>query len=230
MDLANADTFVDAAFDNFDLNEETLDGKITTHSMAAVLYQRCGTLNDDQTIPQTRKKALDVKEYTEEPLHRYAKPQQRPEPPYMPDDSLLEVYKAVIAKSRYKDLVWELAMFASKGTHTIPAWSGSNAMTSDKTVPVATIRYLPFIHAPHTDLSTIYTTLLKLLTVAEKLGQPHILVTADLAIYLKAQQILWSKPESLAGKVTMRLGGMHLLMAFIASIGNYLGMVASCSF
>lgn len=114
VDLANADTFVDAAIDNFDQNEETLDGKTTTHSMAAVLYQRCGTLNDDENIPRTRKKALDVTEYTEEPLHRYAKPQQRPEPPPIPDASLLEVDKAVIAKGRDKDLVWELARVASK--------------------------------------------------------------------------------------------------------------------
>ena len=39
VDLANADTFVDAAIDNFNQNEETLDGKTITHSMAAVLYQ-----------------------------------------------------------------------------------------------------------------------------------------------------------------------------------------------
>ena len=50
---------------------------------------------------------------------------------------------------RDKDFVtWELARFASKGTHTIPVWSGFNARASDKTVPVATIMYLPFIHAP----------------------------------------------------------------------------------
>ena len=60
MDLANADTFVDAAIDNFDQNEETLDGKTTAHSMAAVLY-----LNDDESTPRTGKKALDVTEYTE---------------------------------------------------------------------------------------------------------------------------------------------------------------------
>ena len=94
-------------------------------------------------------------------------------------------------------------------------------MTSEKTV--TTIRYLPFIHAPPTYLSTIYTTLLKLVDVAEKLAQPHFLVTGDLAIYLKAQQILWSKPESLAGEMTMRLDGMHILMAFIASIGKLFG-------
>ena len=75
---------------------------------------------DDGSIPRTGKKALDVTEYTEEPLHRHAKPQQWPEPPPMPAASLLEVNKAVIAKGRDKDLVWELARFARKVTHTIP--------------------------------------------------------------------------------------------------------------
>ena len=93
---------MDAAIDNFDQNEETLDGKTTTHSMAAVLYQRCGALNDDESIPRTGKKVLDVTEYTEGPLHLYTKPQQRPEPPPMLDASLLKVDKAVIAKARTK--------------------------------------------------------------------------------------------------------------------------------
>ena len=80
--------------------------------------------------------------------------------------------------------------------------------------------YLPFIRAPPTDLTTIYTILLRLVQIAEKLDQSHILVTADCAIYSKAQQILWNKPALLDGKVTMRLGGMHLNMAYIASIGK----------
>ena len=53
-------TLVDADIDNFDQNEETLDGKTTTHSIAAVLYQICRTLNDDESIPRTGKKASDV--------------------------------------------------------------------------------------------------------------------------------------------------------------------------
>ena len=44
------------------------------------------------------------------------------------------------------------------------------------------------------------------------------LVTADLAIYSKAEQILGTEPDPLAGRVTMRLCGMHITMAFIASI------------
>jgi hypothetical protein len=62
--------------------------------------------------------------------------------------------------------------------------------------------------------------LLKLASIAVALGQGRILVTADLAIYSKAQQIMWTQPEAHAGRITMRLGGMHLTMAFIASIGK----------
>ena len=70
---------------------------------------------------------------------------------------------------------------------SIPAWSGFNGLVSTKTVPVAKIRYVPFINASPSDMSTIFTTLLKLVRISEELGQHHVLVTADLAIYSKAQ-------------------------------------------
>ena len=71
--------------------------------------------------------------------------------------------------------------------------------------------YLPFIHGLPTDLNTIYAILI-LVEMEEKLGQPHILVTADCAIYSRAQQTFRNKPPRLDGKVTMRIGGMHLRM------------------
>ena len=83
--------------------------------------------------------------------------------------------------------------------------------------------YLPFIRAPPTDLTTIDTILLRLVQIAENLDQSHILVTADCVIYRKAQQILWNKPVLLDEKVTMRLGGMLLNMAYIASIWKLYG-------
>ncbi len=65
--------------------------------------------------------------------------------------------------------------------------------------------------------------MIQLVQLAAELGQHHILVTADLAIYSKAQQILWRKPLPLQGKITMRLGGMHITMAYLASIGKLYG-------
>ena len=34
---------------------------------------------------------------------------------------------------------------------------------------------------------------------------------------------MWNKPPLLDGKITMRLGGMHLTMAYVASIGKLYG-------
>ena len=46
------------------------------------------------------------------------------------------------------------------------------------------------------------------------------MMTTGLAIYSKAEQILWTEPDPLVGLVTMRLSWMHLTMAFIAGMGK----------
>ena len=48
QDSANGRVQIDAAIDNFDQNEETLDGKSTTHAMAAVVYMRCAVNHTDE--------------------------------------------------------------------------------------------------------------------------------------------------------------------------------------
>ena len=106
---------------------------------------------------------------------------------------------------------------------SIPSWTSSNPFLSEQNLPVATTCYLPFIRAPPTDLTTIYTILRRLVQIAEKLDQSHILVTAECAIYSKAQHILWNKPALLDGMVTMRLGSMYLNMAYISSIRKLYG-------
>lgn len=103
----------------------------------------------------------------------------------------------------------------------VPSWSAFNAFITDKSPPVVAVRYMPFIRA--SSYSTVYTALIHLTQLSAQLGQKHILVTADLAIYSKAQEILWSKPPSLHGKVTMQLGGMHITVAHLVSIGKLYG-------
>ncbi len=175
FDSSDIRTMIDAAIDNFDQNEDTLDGKTTTHAMAAVLYQRCEVVTADGGIPRSKQKALDVTEYTEEAIMKYAKPHTAPEPPRVTDPSFLDVDEGVTSKAKERDFVWELASFEDHGNETknIPGWSAFNAMIAVEKTPVTTVRYLPFLNAPPTELSTIYTTLLKLVRVAEKLGQSH---------------------------------------------------------
>ena len=68
VNIEDTNTMIGAIVDNFDQNEDTLNGKTTTHSMAAALYQRCEVVIDYERLP------LDFSEYTEEPLRRYEKP------------------------------------------------------------------------------------------------------------------------------------------------------------
>ena len=127
------------------------------------------------------------------------------------------------------DLAWKVSRTTVDDHQSIPSWTSSNVFLSEQNLPVATTCYLPFIRAPPTDLTTIYTILLRSVQIAEKLDQCHILVKADCVVYSKVQHILWNKPAHLDGKVTMSLGGMHLNMAYIESIGKLYGYVGLLS-
>ena len=158
-------------------------------------------------------------------LYRFKKPSQRPEPEQVIEKTVTAVDRnsACYITAANKDAIYLLCRYGKAADQNIPAWTGFNSVLSDKALPVTTIGYLPFIRASPSDPSTIYTVLIKLVEVCEKLGQEYILVTADMAIYSKAQEILWSKPERLGGRITMRIGGMHLTMTFLASLGKIYG-------
>lgn len=49
---------IDAAIDNFDQDEETLDGKHTTHSMAIVAYRRGDVATAHNPVPRIPERSL----------------------------------------------------------------------------------------------------------------------------------------------------------------------------
>ena len=188
-----------------------------------MLYQRSARV-EVPSIPRTDANALEVGNYEGSSIIRYTKPHQRSEPTCSPTTQSFDIVQGVLYLcALVKDFIWALTHSTFGEQSYLPSWNGFNMLVCNKVSPVANIKYLPFIRAPPSDFSTIYTTLHKLVEIATCVGQPHILVTADLAIYSKAQQILRSKPEKLDDKVTMRIGGMHLLMAFIAAIWELYG-------
>ena len=106
--------------------------------------------------------------------YRYIKPTKRPEPPEIPKPEILHINTAVSKAAEGRDLVWKLARNQSKNQQHIPAWSAFNAFTSDTPCPVASVLYMPFIRESPSDLSTIYTVMIQLVQLAEKLGQHHV--------------------------------------------------------
>lgn len=68
----NDGNLIDIVIDNFDKNEDTVDGRTTTHSMVAVIYKRSHVCSSDRSgLSRTAKKAATV-DAQDEVLHRYA--------------------------------------------------------------------------------------------------------------------------------------------------------------
>ena len=78
-DHENVRTTGDAELDNFDQNEQTIDGKNTTHSMDVVLYQRSSKPEETPCIPIKKQKTLDAQSCDEDEIKRYNKPHTKPE-------------------------------------------------------------------------------------------------------------------------------------------------------
>ena len=72
------------------------------------------------------------------------------------------------------------------------------------------IVYLPLIDKPPADPATITSALLKAQAVTGATGQEYVIFTADQQLYNQA----------LFSNVYLRLGGMHLLMSYVGSIGS----------
>lgn len=92
------------------------------------------------------------------------------------------------------------------------------AMCSDQ-YERSRIEVLPFINLEPSNPSTIYTALCFAQSQCESYGLKVCPVTFDQPLYIKAAEIVASSTEHL-DKVIVRLGGFHLLMSYLGSIGQ----------
>lgn len=218
---AEEKNYIHASIDNFDLNEETIDGKRTTHAMATVVFQKQSAKRLLGDRIKGEKYALSEAEtdLDFQQILKYNKPKTRPEVPPLKSPIINR------AKSNSTDtlnLVWRFLRWLRENENFL-GWTDFHNILSKNNISISTISYLPFLNYPPTDFDTIYTAMVRLVHIAKSLQQEHIIITADLAIYSKAREILWNNPPELDGHVTLQLGGMHLTMAFLASIGYIFG-------
>lgn len=75
------------------------------------------------------------------------------------------------------------------------------------------------INGSPTEYSTVYTAMKKVQAMMEVLDQKHSVITFDLAIYMKAKEIQWRRPEEFKNTV-IRMGGFHIALIFLSVIGK----------
>ena len=231
-------SFIQAAADNIDFQEETIDGKLTTHATSLVLYQRC--LKENNVLSS---KAKDLpKRVRERSLERIAdyRPHIRTfsagsrKPPatnlldnvdrgWFLDPICNETVAAILL-----DQAWLFCRLCpvrlfevdiENPEQVIPSWTAFNMYVSETSPSLSVVGYCQMIPAQATDMSTIYTVLDTVDTMMSKYGQTHSVVTFDGALYSKAKEIQWRMPDRFKYLI-LRLGGFHTAMVFLAVIGK----------
>ena len=72
----------------------------------------------------------------------------------------------------------------------IPSWSGFNALVSQASPSITEAGYCPMINHSPTETSTVYTVIKQIQKMMSSLGQEYSVITFDLAIYMKAKEIV----------------------------------------
>lgn len=202
--------------DNADHDYCTLDGKGTLHGMGVVLSITPATNSTSlKPIPRNQISAAEAADSANGiPILPY----QPPEETGLSSVKLKPIMELnmanVLPESLIYDEIWHTLHF-----HPMlrPSWSGYMSSVSSGSYPgQSSITLLPIIDLNPNDMSCVYSTLKFVESQARTLGITTPVITFDQPLWIKAFEII--KAKSL--DMVCMLGGFHLLMSFIGSIGS----------
>lgn len=226
--------FVQMAADNNDINEETIDGKHTTHATTLVVYQRkqFGPIPPRQIHANhsQKRRSLDSARNTLAIQEVNFCGRQAPLTSFL-SQIKMEWFQCnnQFLSACTQDLAWMLlrlhstTMFQETGIsvpeQSIPGWSGFHSRFFSETPVSTVIGYCPMINGSANEYSTIFTVMKVSQEMARKLQQDDSVITFDLAIYIKAKQLQLKFPEEFKNTV-IRLGGFHIALNYLALLGK----------
>lgn len=216
-----AGSFSQWSADNVDHNVRTLDGKGSLHGMGIVYSTTNKFLSSDVIKEQSVRRnkmakvtdlkshqGIDIKNYTPSSTTGLSKL-------VFKNRSSLDVMQEFYASSKY-NILWSSALFLrDRGTR--PNWSGyMTEVCGGKYPGKSSVSFLPIIDLNLGDLSCIYSTLLFIIDQSKRINVEIPVVTFDQPLWLKATEVVNAKSL----KVVLILGGFHLMMSFIGSVGH----------
>ncbi|GBP58029.1 hypothetical protein EVAR_39745_1 [Eumeta japonica] len=220
--LLDPDVMLQYAADNADINVSTFDGHNTEHIMGAIkIISPSNVMVADMPTVKCKSKpnAEDLAAVSDVPLLIY----ENNEVVGMSKITVVEIDYCVILNEAIcsnVDLLWAYAKW--RDVNGLPGWNGfSEKLTkNNKDFTTSNVMFLPFIHHPENNKDTIYTTLDCAVRSAKSHGQNCYIITFDQPLYYKAREIVAAVDvQSDISNVIVRLGGYHMLMSFLGSIG-----------
>ncbi|KAK6186089.1 hypothetical protein SNE40_008194 [Patella caerulea] len=198
--------------DNVDHNIRTLDGHNTFHGMGIIATVTPGlseesklerlTVSPDLLLASGRINIKFYKSSKEQPSLKFK----------------CLIHKPVVDKTDNLELMLKVIRPIKS---TCPVWSGFMQTVQSGSFPgQSSINFLPMIDLNPGDLSCIYSTLHYVCEQAER-HQITPIVTFDQPLYWKASIIIErEKEDSPLKNIVLRLGGFHLQMSFLGSVGH----------
>lgn len=214
--------FAQWSADNVDHNICTLDGKGTFHGMGIMrssIYHHDYDADTSMDIPikrpSTVKKVGDIVKHCGVNIVRMDAAGIPPPTLLKPFINLQIPY--VLPQSVHFDLLWHAGLKCSITEKARPNWSGfmKSYSKGGPTTKQSEITLLPLVNLNPSDETCIYSTLAYIENQAQKLNILTPCVTFDQPLWIKAVDVI----KKMGMGIVCRLGGFHMLMSFMGSIG-----------
>ena len=209
------------AFDNFDINMETLSGLGTIHHTYGIVVQNI--LSDESNansiqrkIPTTRQFSRVHPSSVEEEIEPYHKKPKISEHDF--DTSTFFPPKSMSVYHQ-RNILWMAAK--TSFPRDISMWHGWNSLHEIDVNPKQKVFYMKHIPLPPTRNDVVKETLKRSQSVAEACGEKYALVTYDLALAKIAMQIQAAESPAF-DNVFVMFGSFHTEMSFFGSLGRFI--------
>ena len=209
----NGDSFIQFVADNVDHNVETLDGTGTFHGMGIISVTTPAVVHDTR-VPRNSPTLNELLGTYSIAIHPYTDSITMGEKSFQVPETDIDLHKH--DKSDIVDFVWKLC----RQYGDIPSYSAfMQAIMKEPHPGRSTIEFLPMIDLNSSDPTCIFSTLLFIQEQA-KAANTRSICTLDQPLHWKARCILMSEEGVGLKSTILRLGGFHVMMSFLGSIGH----------
>ncbi|KAG1656137.1 Solute carrier family 35 member G1 [Nymphon striatum] len=211
-------TFTQYVADNVDHNLCTLDGKDTFHGMGIII--------SSTNKSRLQRQSQTIKREFLKPVSQVTKDKGIPLVQYI-DSNFCVMSKKIFTDLRQLQfnheftiesniyLLWQTSYFFKQQNR--PSWSGFMQTFRSGDYPgQSEINLLPIINLNPSDMTCSYSTLLFVIDQCKKNNSGPACITFDEPLWIKATEIASKKSLD----ILCRLGGFHMLMSFLGSVGT----------
>ena len=197
--------------------EETYSGSGTTHPAHGLQLQviPAGTgaqPSSYQLGPLPIDKRRSVEPLLEDDIPPYYREQPKPSDynfAELPQERVKE-----LSDGQKVHVFWLVCRYVEREDQKVPNWAGFISITGEMPPNKTTIDYMSVINHPVTKLSTVQERLRLSKVATDVIGQHCTICTFDLAIIMKALEIIWNEKEKYRDFV-VQIGAFYTICTYL---------------